>query len=232
MCPRRYFPMKIGEMTRSFFEHIVCQLPHDATILPFWRGESSLHPKFESLMLFARQWLQLGRLVVATNGILTDLPKILGFAVADVVTVSIHNPTSWQGMTRIISIKKQIGFKRGKVCASMVEGEKTGVTKKMLKCSDEVRIYEEHTKKGRWGSIGLKVKNQGWCSRLDTDLVVAWDGSIGRCCYVWEPIPGLSAIKMTLKQILDSPQIKAIRDNYPDKICRNCSQWQGNGKTL
>jgi hypothetical protein len=174
-----------------------------------------------------------GKVIIATNGLLLA-GKMSGFMAAEVVSVSIHNSLSWQGLTAILAARKL--FKpRIHVCATMVDGEKTGVLAKQLKIADEVRIYEPHTRNGKWGSIGLGYlpkKEQAWCSRLDTDLVIAWDGSVSRCCYVWDPIPGLSAINMSLKDILESPQIKSIREKYPDKICRECSQWQGMGKTL
>lgn len=232
MCPRNYVDMKIGYMPDMFFRSLVSQLPQTATIFPFWRGESSLYPWFEDLMLFAKQWAHNGRVVIATNGIALNGPRLWGFMAAHVVSVSIHNNMGYQGLLNLLR-ERRTNNPKLHVAASIVEGERTGINPKALKVADEVRIYEEHTKKGVWGSIGLRRTGvQEWCSRLDTDLVIAWDGSVSRCCYVWDPIPGLSAISMSLKEILASPQFKAIRENYPDKICSKCSQWIGKGKTL
>lgn len=227
MCPRHHLDMKVGYMPDYFFRTLMSQLPQEATVITFWRGESTLHPWFDDLMVFARNWLRNGTLIVATNGLsitMRDTP-IWGLMAAHVVSVSIHNSLSYQGLVRLLK-QRDVYNKKLKVTATMVEGEKTGVHPGSLEIADEVRIYTEHTKKGKWGSVPeFKAKARTECARLRTDLVVTWDGRISRCCYVWEPIPGLSAKTTSLSDIINSPELKMISESYPDKICRACSQW-------
>jgi hypothetical protein len=223
--------MKLGFMPMTIFQSLVAQLPDTATIMPFWRGESTLHPRFNELMIFARYWASKGKIILATNAMFLE-SSLLGIMAAHVVNVSIHNNVSYQGLLKILK-KRETYNPKLHVTASMVEGEKTGVQPAALKIADEVRIYKEHTKKGVWGKVdGWPKPAPSWCYRLDTDLVIAWDGQVSRCCYVWDPIPGLNAYEMTVNDILDSPQMKKIRENYPDKTCRACSQWQGQGRTI
>ena len=91
----------------------------------------------------------------------------------------------------------------------------------------------EHTIDGVWGRIrNYCAIRHLWCDRLDTDLVITWDGKVSRCCYVWDPIPGLDANEETLEEIWDSPQLMRIRKEYPDPVCFECDQWLGSGKSL
>lgn len=67
-----------------------------------------------------------------------------------------------------------------------------------------------------------------------TDLVIAWDGSISRCCYDWHtwPLEVLDANRQTLEEIWSSDTLREVRENYPEGPCITCDQWKGEGRTL
>lgn len=219
-------------MNFTLFDRILFQLPQGTTIFPFWRGESLLHPDFQYLMGQAAENMEF---VMATNGLLLALSEAT-FPVYLIhefkaVSVSIHNRLSLAGLRRLLAMRGKSTVPE--ITATMVEGEDTGVGLDELDIADKVRIYREHTLNGVWGKTeGVSPVEQTWCKRLDTDLVIAWDGSISRCCYVWDDpaTKELNANTMTLNAIAE--KMEWIGDNYPDEVCRNCNQWQGNGRTL
>ena len=215
-------------MSALLFYRIIDQLPKGATVIGFWRGESLLHSQFSEMMEMA-----LGKglqVVMATNGTLIS-ENLSVLTRLHTVSVSIHNPLSFAGLRKLL-------YMRGpettpEITATMVEGEQTGVSIEEIDAiADKVRIYKEHTINGVWG----KVKANDWpqkqrmCSRLKTDLVIAWDGTVSRCCYAWKTYQTMNAAKMSLVEILKT--LKLFATNYPDEVCTKCSQWRGDGRTL
>jgi hypothetical protein len=211
--------METGYMFMGLWVKLLQQVEQGSTIIPAWRGESTLHPMFSEFMEIAAIRKDL-KIVLVTNGthiepILKVLDKI------DVINVSIHGPESLVGYENLLAQAPD------KVIASIVDTE----DQPPIADRPEMRVYKEHTVKGQWGKVkGATRTVRQFCSHLDTDIVVAWDGKVSRCCYYWPCEPGLDANKMTLRQI--DRAMKPIRTNYPDEICSRCDQWQGEGKTL
>ena len=54
MCPRNYIQTKDGYMSKDLWRCLVDDIAKnepDAIVLPFWRGESLLHPDFMEVIL-------------------------------------------------------------------------------------------------------------------------------------------------------------------------------------
>ena len=221
-CPRHHINMPIGYMDWDLYAKIADQIKSGDIILA-WRGEPTLHSWLYGMALRCPV-----PPVIATNGTLaSNFPINLCKA----VNVSIHNKQSLAGLAFLI----RINTNNTKITASRVLGETPRALWEKVKGLDgvdEFRTYTEHSANGKWGKIHhLPItfpsdRTGKLCPRLQTDLVIAWDGSISRCCYVWETIDGLDANKQTLKEIWHSPEMQGIRDNYPDVICSNCDQWR------
>ena len=171
MCPRRYADMELGYMSIELWNALFSWIPKGSTILPFWRGESTLHPGFREMIGGLEEY----DVVLATNGTYPE-------AVIDVIpylsaiNVSIHNEESYEGY---LKIKNHIHNGRPTIIGSMVEGEREFV--------GDSRIYKRHTVDGIWGKVEGIEKKDGplVCSRLN-ESVFSWDGKMGRCCYVWD----------------------------------------------
>ena len=227
-CPRHYITMPMGFMDWGLFLKIIKQIRNPGTdIILAWRGEPTLH-----LNLYGMAYRSPVPVVIATNG---TIPRNIPIELIKAINVSIHNDKSLTGLTLITGNKPP----QLKITASQVEGEIPDALWRQVKAVhgvDEFRTYQEHSAGGVWGAIksdsnkrfNLQGERQGLCHRLETDLVIAWDGSISRCCYKWTPdFPDkLNANNMTLKEIWHSPELQGIRDRYPDHICSRCDQWR------
>jgi len=171
MCPRHHINMELGYMSMELWRRIISEIPKGATILPFWRGESTMHPNFREMIR------ELGgyEVVLATNG--TNVNSIIDvLPYLKVINVSIHNEDSYAGYHKI----KSSITNSAKVIASMVEGEQEFL--------DGARLYKRHTIDGIWGKVdGFSKLNMTGekCQRL-LETIITWDGKIGRCCYVWD----------------------------------------------
>jgi len=228
-CPRHHSMMPLGEMSEALWERLLDQLSPGTTLIPFWRGEALLHHYArEFLMMAVARQLDV---VLATNGhyLSCTIPPDL-LAQLKAVSISLHGLKSYQAYLWLVQHAKLTG--KPEIQLTVVDGEETGIPDAIFKAHN-VRRYKEHTVDGVWGRIrDCSAIRQMWCDRLDTDLVITWDGKVSRCCYVWDPIPGLDANEKTLEEIWDSPQLMRIRKEYPDPVCFECDQWLGSGKTL
>jgi MoaA/NifB/PqqE/SkfB family radical SAM enzyme len=191
MCPRNYINMEIGYMSKGLFLELIDKIPKGSTVLPFWRGESTLHPDFREMI----EELDDYDVVLATNGTNPDqILEVLEYLNA--VNVSIHNSQSYEGYRKI---KNHVNGSKPSVIASRVEGE--------LEFIKNDRVYKQHTIDGIWGKVdGVDGIQKTRCSKKD-ETVIAWDGKIGKCCYVWD-------------------------FSVSESVCSTCSQWMGNGKAL
>jgi len=98
---------------------------------------------------------------------------------------------------------------------------------------DTIRLYEEHTKDGKFGYSGKDIfESRTFCPKLTNTLVIASDGSISRCNHIWNT-ENYNLNAKSIKEAWESEIIGNIRKNYPDNLCLPCDQWSGNtnGKT-
>ena len=231
-CPRHHLDMKLGFMTTQLFENLIDQLEPDTVVLPFWRGEPLLHPDARDLLRYL-VYAQM-KPILATNGhnITTLVTEPIIFRGMKAINVSLHNLDSYSAYLWLMTTKAAY-HSDVDIQLSYVENEILEDFPIELLGRLDLRRYKQHSFNGVWGCTNAgPVAYRDWCKRLDDDLVITWDGQVSRCCYVWEPIKGLDANIMSLRDIWNSPQLCEIRDNYPDDICAKCDQWRGGGRTL
>jgi len=236
MCPRHYVKDTDGFMPRALWFKLIDEIAEaapDAIVLPFWRGESLLHPDFVELIDYAlRKNL---RIHISTNGILVKDEYAEVLSRCEFVTFSIHTPI---GLKRAKAFKHLVDGMQGSkptVQISFVTGEKT--TEKLLEGIvdspdlegfDNIRLYEEHTKDGVFGSTGKHVEVQRhFCPKLVHTFVIAYDGSVSRCNHIWVPEQGPNLNQVSILQAWKSEAMNEIRTTYPDKQCGPCDQWTG-----
>lgn len=228
-CPRHYIDMPFGYMSWSLFARICDQIPKSVTdIILAWRGEPTLHPELRGMIVRCPV-----PPVIATNGV--HIAK-MSFSQIKAVNLSIHTPE----YLNYLPFMPVYTTNRTEITVSRVAGEISDAFWRQVKefgnsfaVKIQYRTYQRHSEGGVWGALSQdgnrfqrKGQRKGLCPRLKTDLVIAWDGSVSRCCYCWETVPGLNANNMTLHEIWNSPQLQEIRGNYPDEICSHCDQWR------
>lgn len=234
MCPGRYMKSSGSHISKGLWKKLIDEISHTSphsTVIPFWRGESLLHPAFAELLEYALT--RPLKIHISTNG--HDLTKEQSHILArcEFVTFSIHT------MRGYANAKKFLGDKKGKgpiVQVSFVKGEQT--TDKILpeilaspdlSGFDSIRLYEEHTKGGVFGmatSVSAPVQ-RSFCKKLLNTLVIACDGTVSRCNHIWETENGIDLKETGISDAWTSDILKRIRKDYPDSRCGTCDQWIG-----
>lgn len=231
MCPRHYVAGIENFMASCLWRKLIGEIATirpDAIVIPFWRGESLLHPQFCEFMEYALQ--RRLRIHMCTNGHRMTEDHTRTLLQMEFVTFSIHTLDGFENAKKFAALRN--GDSPG-VQASFVDCETTMqscftslINSPNLGGFNSVRVYKEHTLDGVFGkgdSIGERV----FCQKLCDTLVIAVDGSISRCNHQWQPDSRLNATRMSMKEIWQAPEIQAIRDNYPDQACEKCEQWMG-----
>lgn len=239
MCPRHYVKETSGYMSPALFRKLISEIEQEnpqAIILPFWRGESCLHPQFVELIdaAFERNL----RIHLSTNGLFMEPEFREVFYRCEFITFSIHNNQGYRNAVTFVENKP--AWSKVTTQISFVDSEKT--TKKYLAdCStapnlkgfDSIRLYVEHTIGGKFGkNLVTTEMERVFCPRLTHMLVVGADGYPSRCCYLWATERWLSLESETIKELWQSARMNKIRTAYPDEQCLPCNQWIGhtNGK--
>ncbi len=233
MCPRKYIDEKSGYMHKALWTKLINEIfeySPDSVIIPFWRGESLLHPDFINFLELALD--KPLRIHMSTNGTLINDESSQLLARCEFITFSIHTISGYN------NAKEFLSSRRGKapiIQASFVEGEEaveeirlSMINSPDLQGFDSVRIYAEHSKNGVFGSFAKQANvNRVFCPKLQNTLVIAYDGRISRCNHIWETEREVSVNKMSIAEAWDSNSLQRIRKDYPDAKCRPCGQWTG-----
>jgi len=232
MCPRHYIQAKDGYMSKALWKLLiddVADTDPNAVVLPFWRGESLLHPDFIEFINYALN--RSLKIHISTNGNLVtgDYADILSRC--EFVTFSIHTQAGYKNAMKFLSLKKK---HKPVVQVSFVKGEEseeilwTIINTDNLGGFDNVRLYEEHTKDGIFGNSGSTLEaSRIFCPKLQSTFVIAYDGSISRCNHIWETENELNLNDMSIQDAWNSVCLREIRVNYPDSDCGPCDQWTG-----
>ena len=230
-CPRHKMTYPLGDMNPELFSKIITELPENTVIVPFFRGEPTLHPQFAEYMQ------QLGKfktVQLATNGDYlnkTNQKAILNNA--SFLSISLHdfrlpNRTNYlpflydclgKGLETQVSILE----------TSLKDSQVKHFKRMWLKHVNRVRIYKEHSKNG-FGSMNIKATNQP-CNKPFEDMIVYWDGKVGLCNHDWNglSIPAYMNLNdYTVKEVWNSMHYDDVRVRHVQgerrfvPTCRDC----------
>ncbi len=178
------------------------------TLVPFFRGESLLHPDWYEILCYAQK-KGIGPIQFTTNATYLDetsaekiieLVDFISFSV-DTTNAELYNKTRRgsdyhtvvNNIIHFLKIREKNGNDLPEVQVSAVETEehRPGISDFIDFWKDKVdrvRIYTEHSKDGHPGSIAEKLpsfNNRLPCHKVYTDLIIYWDGEIALCNHDW-----------------------------------------------
>jgi radical SAM protein with 4Fe4S-binding SPASM domain len=213
MCPRRYLDAEKGFLSYDLFKKIIDEISMHSNIalIPFFRGESLLHPDFISMLRYIKT-KGIAPIQIATNGILFDekiSETILDLGV-DFVSFSFHdlNDDTYnrvhivedcdvvaKNIELFLKKKRDKNTKLPEIQVSIVETERTKnyvstFISKWIKKVDRVRIYKEHSFEGNFGCLKdneiLYFSNERKpCLKLITEIAIYWNGDVAICNHDW-----------------------------------------------
>jgi radical SAM protein with 4Fe4S-binding SPASM domain len=261
-CPRRFVEALDGFIDYSFFVRLIDEIEiHPETILVLHRrGESLLHPQFLDIMKYVKAKFK--EVQLATNA--TLLNKARSQAIIESVTFlsfSIDTPRLYEDTRRpakYMNIEKKIlcfldmNRNQGnpvKTQVSMVKTPQVSAadlyTFKEIWASrvDRVRIYEEHSANGNFGSLDHIRHGRKPCVMPFYEMLIYYDGKIGRCNHDWDGEPLGDLNQKRINEIWHSEIYDNLRRQHQtlkieDSVCAKCDSWypeeglQGTGEMI
>lgn len=254
MCPRSFHTGE-GLMAWPLWEKLVAEIAaHPGTALvPFFRGESLMHPRFlDAIRLAKASGIAPVQLVTNATLLTPDLSQALVDLPVDFISFSLDadSPAAFEAQRRgasyatvmanvedFLARKARRGDGKPEVQVSAVRTaltapEMPAFTARWRGKVDRVRIYEEHTRDGVFGSLPPDTGTRKPCGKPLTDLVVYCDGRAALCNQDWERTEPLGDLnRQTLAEVWTSPAYQAVRRSHlegrwdADPACRGCGHW-------
>lgn len=245
-CPRKYIDRLNGFINFSLFKRIVDEITkYPETILVLHRrGESLLHPNFIEMCNYVKGKFK--EIQLATNATLLDNAKSKAIIGAlKFISFSIDIPEVFN-KTRIpakydkveSNILRFLDLNKGKVRTqvSMVKtidtpSENTVIFKGKWKGKvDRIRIYEEHSRDGRFGSLNRSRGSRVPCVMPFYEMLIYYDGKVGRCNHDWNGVPMGDVNKSTIEKVWNNSLYENLRTqhqtlNMNDEVCKGCDCW-------
>jgi len=245
-CPRHYVNDLTGYMDMELFRRVVDEIAAypERLIVLHRRGESLMHPHFVEMCSHVKNKFK--EVQIATNGTLLNKPRSLAIIDAvNFISFSLDHPENFD-KTRLpakyasveANIHRFLDLNQGKVKtqASMVETDTTpkhymDEFKKIWTGKvDRVRIYQEHSKKGTFGSLEVPREQRKPCMMPQYECLIYCDGSVGRCNHDWDGDPMGDLNSHSLYEVWHSPKYQDLRRQHTslsitDKVCAGCDSW-------
>jgi radical SAM protein with 4Fe4S-binding SPASM domain len=259
MCPRQHMTYPLGDMDCSLFKRLIDEMADNGAriLVPFFRGESVLHPQFIELLSYAKNKNM--EIQLATNGSL--LTPETGAALIDIdidfISFSVDRIDNDQyrkmrrggrlskvleGIETFIRQKKQKQNTHTMVQVSAVDTgfsseEKQGFIKYWKNKVNRIRIYPQHTQNGKFGSLGNgELSTRQVCRKPFTEMVVYWDGVVASCNHDWNRADPLgNTVEKSLKEIWNNPIYNEFRHRHNslsfsrEEPCQACDHWVPSG---
>ncbi len=243
-CPRRFMNYKLGFMDIKLYKKLIDEISDfpDRTLVLFRRGEALLHSQFAEMLSYAKGKFK--EIQLATNASL--LEKKLAHLIADSATFisfSLELARRYQHYRQLdyATVSQNINYflsvnKRAKTQVSMVKTDditKEDIAEFNLQWSakvDRVRIYEEHSRNGKFGSLNNPRDFRKPCTKVFNDILIFWDGQVGRCNHDWGECPLGNVSEKAIKDIWQSDVYDSLRRQHlsldiDDEVCKKCDSW-------
>ena len=245
-CPRQFLDDISAFMDFDLFNKIIDELtPFQETVLVLHRrGESLLHPRFPDCLRYVKGKFKTIQLATNATLIEDDISSLL-IDTLSFISFSLDTPAEYD-RTRTPARYSKVEAKINRFLelnAGRLETQVSMVRTSRTTDNDvrefksiwqgkvnRVRIYEEHSFDGRFGSLKLGRKNRVPCAMPFYELVVLSDGKVGRCNHDWNG-PALGDVnRQTVRKVWNSSLYHALREEHrsrkiTDAVCKSCDSW-------
>lgn len=256
-CPRHHMEQEFGIMDVALAHKLIKEMASykPVTVVPFFRGESLMHPQWDIILQYLMVY-NVGPIQLTTNASLLtheNTEKLLNVGL-DFLSFSVDtiDPKCYQeirGMDYNIILNNILYFLQRReerqvpivVQVSAVKTEKNtsdiqNFIDFWLPKVDRVRIYEEHSKDGKIGSLKQPAKTiRKVCHKVFEDMVIYWNGDVALCNHDWtRRITGQHIANVRNKGIAacwNSPTYNSIRQAHKNinlsgiMPCEDCDHW-------
>lgn len=220
-----------GYMNRKLYKNIINQLPNSTVIVPFFRGESTLHKHFPAFM---QQLKRFKAVQLATNGdFLNYQNKKAILQNVTFFSLSLHeesHPNHKQlrflKKLRAAGVETQVSF------VGELEN-RIGFVSHWRSYIDRIRLYTPHSTDG-FGNMQGCNPPLSTCNKPFEDMIIYWDGGVGMCNHDWDNLTVLGRVNgSNVVSVFNNQNYETVRrkhlKNERQQIptCKHCSFEKG-----
>ncbi len=249
MCPRHSTENNTGFMSLNLYRKIIEEAGYHlpVTLVPFFRGESFLHPELFEMVEIASK-AGLGPIQLATNATLLneEISEKLIKSEIDFISFSLDiDKTNYESshiggdydkvinnIDNFIDIKEKRRTNNPEIQVSTVETTKNRnglheFTDYWKEKVDRVRIYPAHSTNGVFGSLDSSCKYPDFnqrlpCRKVFTDIVIYWDGTVAVCNHDWDRREYIGNVRdKSIQDIWIGNKYKEIRKRHLEGNLKN-----------
>lgn len=247
-----------GHMDFELYGKIIDEMANypGTAMVPFFRGESMLHPKFVEMLTYAKE-KGIGPIQYTSNATrmkpeyaraIVDLEiDFISFSV-DTVDPELYEKIRIGGkLKRTLANIEYFCEYRAKSKSPLPEVQVSVVKTKLTESSidkfvefwspkvDRVRVYEEHSAGGTFGALaGSDDESQRLaCHKPFGDMVIYWDGTVGLCNHDWVRTDLIDSVaNKTIQEVWQGERYELIRQAHLknldqlEKVCKGCDHWR------
>ncbi len=242
MCPSRFQPQAVkGLMEPALFRRLVDEAAEHlpVALVPFFRGESLLHPQAVELIAYAKK-RGLGPVQLASNGWLLDEATGKGLLDAglDFISFSLDTvrPEEYRQIRKGGELARvmdniqcflELRQAGGYPTTVQVSATRTGLNQASIEefidywqgRVERVRIYYEHSADGHTGSLSCPEVPRGMprraCRKPFEDMVVYFDGGAAACNHDWFREPPLGRVdREGIQAVWQGPAYQGLRGQH------------------
>ncbi|MFQ5786463.1 MAG: radical SAM/SPASM domain-containing protein [Thermodesulfobacteriota bacterium] len=262
MCPRVYMKSPRGFILMSLFKKIIDEMSmhNNNALVPFFRGESLLHPEFIGMMKYVKA-KKISPVQLTTNATLMteNIAQTLIDIELDFISFSIDSidPHEYskirkgadlqkvlRNIENFCKIRREKGHDKPEIQVSVVKTENTAdglddFIEFWQDRVDRVRVYEEHSRNGSYGSIrrdceaAAPTEERKPCLKPFSDLVIYWNGSVALCNHDWDRTDAIGNVNASsIEEIWHNRKYKIIREAHIhdrdllEELCKKCDHWE------
>lgn len=250
-----------GYLSFSLFTEIIDEIAEreNIALVPFFRGESLLHPRCIDMLAYAKE-NGVGPIQFATNGTLMteNIARDLIDIEVDFVSFSVDSidPKDYRQIRKgadlktvlkniefLCNLKKTRGISKPDIQVSVVKTKNTynGIEDFVnfwQQRVDRVRVYEEHSKDGNFGSLDKAGDDDAVCEKRRpclkpfTDMVIYWNGCVVLCNHDWDKKYVIGDVNQSaISEIWHNETYRKIREAHLgngelDEVCKECDHWR------
>lgn len=249
-CHRQEIDMELGDMPMDLYKKIIDEMAEHLPIklVPFFRGESLLHPNFIECIQYAKD-RGIGPLQMASNALILNeemAEKIIEAGLdfisfsLDTIDETIYRQTRIKGNLNIsmrnvknFALKCKEYKKKGKkvpsIQVSSVDMKEYRDRKEEFiaywkKYADFVRVYYEHDERGKFVNSEvhrslLEIGERRPCKKVYTDIIIYWNGKIALCNYDWDERKQIGDLyTQSIEEIWSSKEYEDIRKMHESNL--------------
>lgn len=245
-CPRHHMNDLTGYMEMGLFKKIIDEASSykDRIIVLHRRGESLLHKGFSEMCSYVKGKFK--EVQIATNGTcLTDEKSLAMIEALTFVSFSIdipevydktRCPAKYEAVEKKILRFLELNMGKVRTQVSMVQTADTPSAnaeefKRIWTGKvDRVRIYQQHSIDGKFGSLAEKRPERKPCVMPEYEMLIYCDGLVGRCNHDWNGDSMGDVNKNSIYEIWHNEKYEKLRLEhknlkFTDKVCADCDSW-------